>query len=98
MPESIGDLIQLRKLLLSHNNFNSLPNSLNNLVDLDLLELSNNQFASIPDSVCYMNIDFLYGITVDRRNQAFQTTSGYKAKFVQSLPLIMDSSSLQMKY
>ena len=42
----------------------------------------------------YSNIDFLYGITVDRRNQAFQTTSGYRAKFLQSLPLIMDSSSL----
>ena len=42
----------------------------------------------------YSNIDFLYGITVDRRNQAFQTTSGYKTKFLQSIPLVMDSSAL----
>ena len=41
----------------------------------------------------YSNIDFLYGITVDRRNQAFQTTSGYRAKFLQSIPLVMDASS-----
>ena len=42
----------------------------------------------------YSNVDFLYGITVDRRNQAFQTTSGYRTKFLQSIPLVMDSSSL----
>jgi len=42
----------------------------------------------------FSNVDFAYGITVDKRNQAFKPTDGYRTKFVQSLPLIMDSSAL----
>ena len=42
----------------------------------------------------FTNLDFFYGITVDKRNQAFQPTSGYRSKFLQSLPIVMDSSSL----
>ena len=42
----------------------------------------------------FTNVDFFYGITVDKRNQAFQPTSGYRSKFIQSLPIVMDSSSL----
>ena len=36
----------------------------------------------------YTNADFFYGITLDKRDQAFQTTSGYKTTFLQSIPLI----------
>ena len=42
----------------------------------------------------YSNVDFSYGITVDRRNQRFQPSSGYRTKFIQSLPVIQDSSSI----
>ena len=42
----------------------------------------------------YTNIDFGYGITWDRRNQVYQPTSGYRAKFTQNLPIIQDSSSI----
>ena len=42
----------------------------------------------------YFNVDFNYGIVVDKRNQPFQPSSGYRAKFSQSLPIIIDSSSL----
>ena len=42
----------------------------------------------------YTNMDFAYGITVDKRNQVFQPTEGYRTKFIQSLPIVMDSSSL----
>ena len=42
----------------------------------------------------FTNFDFQYGITFDKRNQPFQPTSGYKSKFTQSLPIVMDSSSL----
>ena len=42
----------------------------------------------------YFNLDFNYGITVDKRNQPFQPSSGYRTKFSQSLPIILDSSSL----
>ena len=42
----------------------------------------------------YSNVNFDYGIIVDKRNQPFQPTSGYRTKFAQSLPIIIDSSSL----
>ncbi len=43
----------------------------------------------------FANLDFDYAVVLDERNQSFQPTSGYKAKFSQSLPLIVDSSSLE---
>ena len=42
----------------------------------------------------YYNVNFDYGIIVDKRNQPFQPTSGYRTKFAQSLPIIIDSSSI----
>ena len=35
-----------------------------------------------------------YGITVDKRDQSFKPTDGYTATFRQTLPLVMDSSSI----
>ena len=46
----------------------------------------------------FSNIDFGYGITVDKRNQAFQPTSGYRSKFLQTLPILQDSSSILNGY
>ena len=42
----------------------------------------------------YFNSDFAYAITLDKRNQVFQPTAGYRTSFSQSLPLIQDSSSI----
>ena len=42
----------------------------------------------------FNNIDFTYAISMDKRNQVFQPTAGYKSKFTQTLPLIQDSSSI----
>ena len=42
----------------------------------------------------FFNTDFTYGITIDKRNQAFKPTEGYKTTFVQTLPLIQDSSAI----
>jgi len=42
----------------------------------------------------YYNLDFDYGITWDKRNQPFQPTSGYITKFEQSLPVLIDKSSI----
>ena len=41
----------------------------------------------------YFNSDLAYSITLDKRDQSFQPTEGYKTSFSQSLPLIQDSSS-----
>jgi len=42
----------------------------------------------------YFNADFIYAITKDMRNQAFQPTEGYLVKFRQSLPLVQDTSAI----
>ena len=42
----------------------------------------------------YFNSDFRYAIILDKRNQVFQPTEGYRAAFTQHLPLIQDSSSI----
>jgi len=42
----------------------------------------------------YFNSDIGYGITLDKRDQPFQPTEGYRATFTQSLPIIQDSSSI----
>jgi len=41
----------------------------------------------------FLNFDFLYGVTLDHRNQSFKPTEGYLVKFLQSVPLVQDSSS-----
>ena len=46
----------------------------------------------------FTNLDLGYGITVDKRNQPFQTTSGYRSKFMQNLPLLQDMSSILNGY
>jgi outer membrane protein insertion porin family len=42
----------------------------------------------------FSNIDLFYNITADYRNQVFQPTAGYRARFTQSLPIYQDSSSI----
>ena len=42
----------------------------------------------------YFNSDFLYGITLDKRNQYFKPTEGYRLNFTQSLPIVQDASSV----
>ena len=42
----------------------------------------------------YFNSDLAYSITLDKRNQSFQPTEGFRTSFSQSLPLIQDSSSI----
>ena len=42
----------------------------------------------------FLNADFAYGLIFDKRDQVFQPTEGYRAKFTQRLPIIQDSSSI----
>ena len=42
----------------------------------------------------FFNADLGYSITFDKRNQSFKPSKGYKSTFTQSLPLVLDSSSI----
>ena len=42
----------------------------------------------------FFNSDIGYALIVDKRNQGFKPTRGYRAKFNQKLPIIQDSSSI----
>ena len=42
----------------------------------------------------FLNADLGYTITLDKRNQSFKPTQGYRTSFIQTLPIIQDSSSI----
>jgi outer membrane protein insertion porin family len=42
----------------------------------------------------FLNVDFKYGLTLDKRDMSFRPTEGYKTTFIQSLPLLQDSSAI----
>ena len=51
LPSSIGNLTQLRELVLTRNNLKSLPSQIGNLRKLKYLDLSNNDLTKLPDSI-----------------------------------------------
>jgi Leucine-rich repeat (LRR) protein len=51
LPESIGNLVKLTSLWLSHNRLQSLPESIGNLVNLTNLRFDHNQLQSLPESI-----------------------------------------------
>ena len=46
----------------------------------------------------YFDTSFNYGLDLDKRNQRFQTTSGYRSKFNQSIPLVTEDTALYNNY
>ena len=42
----------------------------------------------------YFDVNFAYALDLDKRNQRFQTTDGYRASFYQRVPLFADSPTL----
>ena len=46
----------------------------------------------------YFDTTFAYGLTLDKRNQKFQTTDGYKSSWFQELPLISNTASILNSY
>ena len=46
----------------------------------------------------YYDTNFSYGLTLNKLNQQFQPSSGFKSKFSQSLPLIADDKSVYNSY
>src|SRR5258707_15104494 len=54
MPESIGDLTNLRELSLSGNQLVSLPDSFWKLTTLQTLSLAENQLVGLPDAIGYL--------------------------------------------
>ena len=46
----------------------------------------------------YFETAFLYGLDLDKRNQRFQTTDGYRSRFNQTLPLISDDNAFFNSY
>ena len=46
----------------------------------------------------YFDSSFNYGLSLNKLNQNFQPTAGFKSKFYQSLPLYSDDLSIENKY
>ncbi len=46
----------------------------------------------------YFDANLFYEFDYDKRNQRFQTSSGYRSRFIQRLPLVSDNSSILNGY
>ena len=46
----------------------------------------------------YFDTSFTYGLDLDKRNQRFQTTSGYRSKFNQSVPVVSEDTAFFNSY
>ena len=46
----------------------------------------------------YFDTTFAYGLTLDKRNQRFQTTDGYRSSWFQELPVISNTASILNSY
>ena len=66
LPESIGNLDDLRKLYLEENNITSLPDSFSNLTALVQLYISFNQLTELPEN--FGNLDNLYILDLGYNN------------------------------
>jgi leucine-rich repeat protein SHOC2 len=51
LPESIGDLVDLRKLDLSKNQLTMIPDRISNLASIIWLDLSSNRLANLPEDI-----------------------------------------------
>ena len=59
------------------------------------IEVSSSSSTNIKNMEgTYTNLDFGYGILIDKRNQVYKPTSGYRTHFSQTLPIILDQSSI----
>ena len=46
----------------------------------------------------YFDTSFAYGLDLDKRNQRFQTSSGYRSRFNQSIPIISEDTAFFNSY
>ena len=46
----------------------------------------------------YFDTSFSYGLDLDKRNQRFQTSSGYRSRFSQTIPLISEDTAFYNSY
>lgn len=53
LPESIGQLTGMRKLMLANNHLAALPDAMGAMKELELLRISNNEFGSFPPWLYY---------------------------------------------
>lgn len=60
LPDSLGDLLNLKELFVTFNQLTAIPESLGNLVNLVLMALYNNQLTKIPESLTRLtNLTYL---------------------------------------
>ena len=65
------------------------------LISSETIDTENSASSSIKKMEgSFNNIDFMYGVVLDKRNQTFQPTDGYRAKFTQLIPIVQDTSHL----
>ena len=62
---------------------------------IESLDTSNTATASLKKQKGnYFDTEFSYLIDLDKRDQNFQTTNGFRSRFTQTLPIITDNSTI----
>jgi outer membrane protein insertion porin family len=68
-------------------------------LELDDLTTSSSASANLKKQTgSYVDTNFSYEFDLDKRNQKYRASSGYRQQFFQELPLIADSKSLTNSY
>ncbi|MEZ4712244.1 MAG: COR domain-containing protein [Caldilineaceae bacterium] len=61
VPDSVTQLINLKRLFLGSNQLSSLPETINQLINLTQLDLRSNQLGSVPEAITQLtNLQLLY--------------------------------------
>ena len=62
---------------------------------LETVDTSSTATASLKrQNGTYFDTEFSYLLDLDRRNETFQTTDGYRSKFSQTLPVVADHTTI----
>ena len=62
------------------------------------LDTNQSATANLKKQEVYFDTSFPYGLDLDKRNQRFQTSSGYRSRFSQSIPLISEDTAFYNSY
>mmetsp|Transcript_36270 Transcript_36270/g.76961 ORF Transcript_36270/g.76961 Transcript_36270/m.76961 type:complete len:297 (+) Transcript_36270:14-904(+) len=85
LPESVGDLVGLKKLIISSNKLNILPLALGKLTSLQELRASDNSVVELPD--CFGSLDMLAEVDLAGNNLKGLPPSFFHLRGIQRLLL-----------
>lgn len=85
LPESIGQLTRLRRLMVSNNQLDRLPDSIGQLINLECLDISDNPLTTLPESIVHLKELEFITIAEDGSRNKLVGLSAEVADFLRGL-------------